>query len=82
MFERYKFDETVTGYVLGGGIEYQFNSSWSLKAEYQYLNFGEHDPRSLAGAPLSQFLRVKDDTFHTVRVGLNYHVVQSYEPLK
>ena len=46
----YDFNGTATGYVLGGGIEYKFNPSWSLKAEYQYLNFGKNDPTTSAAS--------------------------------
>ena len=46
----YDFNGTATGYVLGGGIEYKFSPSWSLKAEYQYLNFGKNDATTSAAA--------------------------------
>ena len=84
----YKSNGTVTGYVLGGGIEYKFNPSWSLKAEYQYLNFGKNDPTLVCdgcGAPATisgDENVVRDDAFHTVRVGLNYWVKPAYQPLK
>ncbi|MBJ7533154.1 porin family protein [Rhodomicrobium vannielii ATCC 17100] len=81
--EIYKYDDTATGYVLGGGVEYKFTSKLSLKAEYQYLNFGRNVPvlggdDTLASAGST----VKDDAFHTVRLGLNYHVGSTYEPMK
>lgn len=70
--------ETQTGYVVGGGLEYQFNPSWSLKGEYQYISLDASDAGSI---PLG--LTDKDRSeFHTVRVGLNYHVGHTYEPLK
>jgi len=84
----YEANGTVTGYVLGGGVEYKFNPSWSLKAEYQYLNFGRNDPGlacsgCTAPATLSADQNtVKDDAFHTVRLGVNYWVRPAYEPLK
>jgi opacity protein-like surface antigen len=34
-----RYDAVTTGYVLGGGLEYRFSPSWSIKTEYQYLNF-------------------------------------------
>ena len=72
-----------TGYVLGGGLEYQVAPAWSIKAEYQYLNLGKSDPVYL-GVPWSGFsgTKVEDDAFHTVRAGINYHVGSTYEPLK
>ncbi len=32
---------TSTGYVVGGGVEHKFSPSWSVKAEYQYINLGQ-----------------------------------------
>jgi outer membrane immunogenic protein len=81
------FDDTVTGYVLGGGLEYKISPQWSAKVEYQYLNFGKNDPCG-GGDCFSQAVifyggpAQKDDDYHTVRAGLNYHVGTVYEPLK
>jgi outer membrane immunogenic protein len=77
------FDNTVSGYVLGGGAEYKFNPSWSVKAEYQYLNFGKNEPVDVHGHTATDLgYNTPDDAFHTVRVGLNYHPMPGYEPLK
>ena len=35
-------DDIRVGYVLGAGVEFALRSNWSLKLEYQYLNFGDH----------------------------------------
>lgn len=79
----FKSDGVVTGCVLGGGLEYKFNPSWALKAEYQYLNFGRNDPIfSAAETASADGFHVNDDAYHTVRIGLNYHVGSSYEPMK
>jgi outer membrane immunogenic protein len=84
----YETSATVTGYVLGGGIEYKFSPSWSLKGEYQYLNFGKHDASLVSGDPSAyptasaDGFKVSEDAFHTVRIGLNYWVHSAYEPLK
>jgi outer membrane immunogenic protein len=69
---------TATGYVLGGGLEHKFSPAWSLKAEYQYLDLGKRDPFGLG----PHYYKIDEDAFHTVRVGLNYHVLPGYEPLK
>jgi outer membrane immunogenic protein len=81
------FNGVATGYVLGGGLEYKIGSAWSLKAEYQYLNLGKNDicdSATCLGTIIVQqgFAPQKDDDYHTVRVGLNYHVLPGYEPLK
>jgi outer membrane immunogenic protein len=69
--------------VLGGGWEYKFSPAWSAKAEYQYINLGKNDPVAVNGTtPFSLFGVDRDDAFHTVRVGLNYHLLPGYEPLK
>ena len=78
----YESNDTVTGYVLGGGIEYKFNPSWSLKAEYQYLNFGKNDPALVPNDAYYPTPPASDDAFHTVRVGLNYWISPAYAPLK
>jgi outer membrane immunogenic protein len=83
----YESNGTVTGYVLGGGVEYKFNPSWSLKAEYQYLNFGKNDPAlanstSAPATAVADGYKLSEDAFHTVRVGVNYWVSPTYMPLK
>ncbi|MBT3071255.1 outer membrane beta-barrel protein [Rhodomicrobium sp. Az07] len=32
---------TLAGWTVGGGLEYKWNYTWSVKAEYLYFNFGE-----------------------------------------
>jgi outer membrane immunogenic protein len=77
-------DKTATGYVVGGGLEYKFSPAWSVKAEYQYINLGKNAPID-GGLPINVVdprVTVTDDAFHTVRVGLNYHILPTFEPLK
>jgi outer membrane immunogenic protein len=68
--------DTQTGYVLGGGIEYKFNPTWSLKTEYQFLSLEAGNTGALG------FGTNDRSEAHTVRAGLNYHVGRGYEPLK
>lgn len=35
-----------TGWVLGGGLEYAMGSAWSLRAEYNYFDYGRPEPGS------------------------------------
>jgi outer membrane immunogenic protein len=77
---------TEVGVALGAGLEYAVTPAWSLKGEYQYLdlrafNLGVAEPADGQGnsASASSF---GDHTYHTVRVGLNYHFAPGYEPLK
>ncbi len=67
----------VDGYTLGGGIEYRFAPSWSVKAEYQYFDFGTTDLHPIAANTIKNDLTV--DTF---KVGVNYFLGRGYEPLK
>jgi outer membrane immunogenic protein len=77
-------DNTQTGYVVGGGVEYKIAPAWSVKAEYQYINLGNDQLTSTFvnvpkdGAKLTEI----DHTYNTVRVGLNYHIHDEYVPLK
>jgi outer membrane immunogenic protein len=77
----YKSDGVETGYAVGGGVEHKFTPAWSLKAEYQYIDLGK---QTIHGDVAFPTYNVKDleTNFHTVRVGLNYHVLPGYEPLK
>jgi outer membrane immunogenic protein len=77
-----KKDETLTGYVLGGGIEHMFTPCLSLKVEYQYLNLGDYRLTDGVGSANQTVSGPIDAEFHTVRVGLNYHILPGYEPLK
>jgi len=45
----YKVDDTATGYVAGGGLEYKIGPAWSVKTEYQYINLGKNDPVTAGG---------------------------------
>jgi outer membrane immunogenic protein len=78
-------DDTLTGYVVGGGVEYKINPAWSVKAEYQYINLGsDHLSGQFTNIVPVHNARTDDidHMYNTVRVGLNYHIGPSYEPLK
>ena len=72
--------------MLGGGLEYALTRDWSAKAEYQYIalgttegHYGLNDKAQGNGA--IGYVTAERD-LHTVRAGLNYHLVTGYEPLK
>ncbi len=65
-----------TGYAVGAGLEYAFNPAWSAKVEYLHIDVD--DDRSPKTEDSADFNHVYD----TVRVGLNYHILPGYEPLK
>jgi outer membrane immunogenic protein len=71
--------ETQTGYAVGGGLEYKFNPSWSLKGEYQFISLDASDP--FGAGPLGLTSGNRSEV-NTVRVGLNYHFGRGFDPLK
>jgi opacity protein-like surface antigen/outer membrane protease len=77
---------TQTGWTLGAGVERALTPAWSVKFEYNYMNFGHHDdvtiPLSAFGPIGNSFFgvspatsRVSSDA-HVFKVGVNYHVGQ------
>ena len=80
----YYTNPTVTGYVLGGGVEYKFWRDLSVKVEYQYVNLGKNNPVDIAtgtGTYTANGGALRDDAFNTVRVGLNWWPFGNYVPL-
>ncbi len=79
-------DFTAAGYTVGAGVETAISPSWSVKAEYQYIDLGTSSlstsrdiPNSTdTGGASASF----DHSYHTMRVGVNYKFNQTYEPLK
>jgi outer membrane immunogenic protein len=69
---------TEVGYVLGGGAEFAFNESWTMKLEYQYIDFGnvsENSPVFDLGTTNPTVETASSDIeakFHTVRLGVNF----------
>jgi outer membrane immunogenic protein len=62
--------ELLTGWTIGGGLEYAFAENWSTRVEYRFTDYGTlHDtfddfPREDVSADL---------TTHDVRVGVSFH---------
>ena len=86
---------TETGYVVGGGFERYIYPGWSLKAEYQHIDLGsDKSPTTIAGVPVgaphpgsvaqgyASATFNSDHAYDTVRIGLNYHILPDYQPLK
>lgn len=60
-------DRWKPGYLVGGGVEYALTNQLSLKAEYNYVRFGDWKGKSLPG-----FVEKSDLTNHIAKAGLNY----------
>ena len=82
-------DTTLTGYVVGAGVETALTPSWSVKAEYQYINLGSTNLSTAndgfsygAGTGNGDASAKFDHIYQTVRLGLNYKISQPYEALK
>ena len=63
-------DQTRSGWIVGGGIEYAFAGNWTAKVEYNYLDFGNEFVRVVG--PVDNFGYQIDQHIHLVKVGLNY----------
>lgn len=74
-------NSTRIGWVIGAGLEHKFNPNWSVKAEYQYHQYGSkaltNPILTPAGVPVpgTRARTLATPNFHTVRIGLNYHFV-------
>jgi len=66
--------DTRWGWMIGGGIEYAFWTNWSVKVEYDHLDFGR-DRETLQPQPGCGCLPFQYDirqTVDLVKVGINY----------
>jgi outer membrane immunogenic protein len=63
------FGSTNVGWTAGGGLEYAFLNSWSVKLEYLYVDLGKAtcDAICSGGNPFDV-----EFTSHLMRAGLNY----------
>jgi outer membrane immunogenic protein len=69
-----KVDTTRFGVLLGMGVEYALNQSWSAKIEYEYIDFG-HDTFNFpfAFGPFTATATANIwQNLHTVKAGVNY----------
>jgi outer membrane immunogenic protein len=82
---------TLTGWTIGGGVEWLLNPNWSVKVEYLYYDFGLNDNWNatycpVSGSACSTYGSWKvfdhDLTVNTVKLGVNYHLTSGYVPLK
>jgi outer membrane immunogenic protein len=73
------FSETSTtsaGWTVGAGAEWMFDPSWSLKAEYLYVDLGSISSTIFYAYPVGQtssLTATANDRLNIVRGGINYH---------
>ena len=71
--------ETKVGWTVGAGLEWRpvTLGNWSVKAEYLYTDLGSTTVVATGTSNLGRILNASnkmDDAFHSVRIGLNYHL--------
>ena len=83
-------NNSLTGWTVGGGVEWLLNPNWSVKLEYLYYDFGLNDNNWNAtfcndgrcNTIGNWRLFDHDLTVNTVKLGVNYHLTSGYVPLK
>ena len=67
----YKNSKSLTGYDVGGGVEYAFTNNWTGRVEYRYYGFsGNNGYYGVYGSGVAY--KTGNLTDNTVRVGLAY----------
>jgi outer membrane immunogenic protein len=67
--------ETRSGFTFGLGFEHAIGANWSVKLEYDYMNFGTSTvtmPVFAQGTFQGNYVGDIDQTIHTVKAGINY----------
>jgi outer membrane immunogenic protein len=67
-----------TGWTLGGGVEWAWTRTWSVKAEYLYYDLGTTTVAMPLTTPVAfpgpgSFAATFNNTGSIVRAGINYH---------
>ena len=66
-----KISKTMTGYTVGGGIEYMLTSAISARLEYRYTEFDMF--RNDSAISFAGYSATQAPSFHSGRFALSYH---------
>jgi opacity protein-like surface antigen len=69
---KYFADQNRLGWLIGGGIEYLIAANWSLKIEYNYMDFGGRSV-SFGDGDTGFFTEEIHQRVNVVKAGFNYH---------
>jgi outer membrane immunogenic protein len=73
LFNAFSGDETRTGWMVGAGLEYGFTPNWSVKIEYNYMDFGTETYNFVDPAFGGIFVTKEiEQQLHVVKAGINY----------
>jgi outer membrane immunogenic protein len=64
------FDKTVSGYTVGGGVEYALTNNLTIRSEYRYTDYGLIQNHSQIAFP--GFSGTQKPRYSTVRAGISY----------
>jgi opacity protein-like surface antigen len=91
-YGRNSTDLNPWGWTLGAGAEYALTGNWSVKAEYDYANFGKQSVALLPSAVLDSTGAVVDavparqghvsEEMHLFKLGLNYRLGDHAAPIE
>jgi len=70
-------DEDMTGYTIGGGVEYAATQNFTVKLEYLYTDLGDFEDSTTLAAPVGPipagtYSIDGDVAFHSLKLGVNY----------
>jgi outer membrane immunogenic protein len=77
---QYTESNSRTGWTVGTGLEFALTQNWSVKAEYNYFDFGKSTV-TFKGIPGDTFLQDIRGSTHVVKLGLNYLFAFSPTPV-
>ena len=83
-FGSWTHNDTLTGWTVGGGLEYMLSPSWTMKVEYLFFDFNNFDNNWNWDTTTYNNWRFNNAALevNTVKLGFNYIFNRGYAPLK